>query len=174
MAVEAALLAIAMIPCTGNISKCPPQQWAQVQAYSPQFMDQFLANIHPDSHNGAFLDACLIHGSTSTPIDGLTNAQAFQSWLAGNATYGCVICSPTPAPFGVRPVPHTLPIPPPPTHPTHHPLALLQLVQQLVGTKMRRIHPHWALRHREELPGIPALIQEKRRYVAKMSAHVQR
>jgi hypothetical protein len=103
---------IAMIPCTGNISKCPPQQWAQVQAYSPQFMDQFLANIHPDSHNGAFLDACLIHGSTSTPIDGLTNAQAFQSWLAGNATYGCVICSPTPAPFGVHSVPPPLPIPP--------------------------------------------------------------
>ena len=108
-----------MIPCTGNISKCPPQQWAQVQAYSPQFMDQFLANINPDSQNGAFLDACLIHGSTSTPIDGLTNAQAFQSWLAGNATYGCVICRPTPAPFGVHPVPR-----PPPTHPTH-PTSLL-------------------------------------------------
>ena len=79
---------IAMIPCTGDIAKCPPQQWAQVQAYSPQFMDQFLANINPTSKNGAFLDACLIHGSTSTPIDGLVNSQAFQSWLAGNATYG--------------------------------------------------------------------------------------
>jgi len=79
---------IAMIPCTNDISKCPPQQWAQVQAYAPQFMDQFLANINPTSKNGAFLDACLIHGSTSTPIDGLVNFQAFQSWLAGNATYG--------------------------------------------------------------------------------------
>lgn len=61
---------------------------APSQAYSPAFMDEFLSNMNPDSHNGAFLDACLIHGSTSSSIDGLNNAQAFQSWLAGNATHG--------------------------------------------------------------------------------------
>lgn len=42
----------------------------------------------PESPNGAFLDACLIHGSTSSTIDGLTNYEAFASWLAGNKTHG--------------------------------------------------------------------------------------
>jgi len=77
---------IAMISC--EAASCPPKQWAQIQAYSPMFMDQFIANIEPTSKNGAFLDACLIHGSTAAPIDGLRNFEAFQSWLAGNATYG--------------------------------------------------------------------------------------
>lgn len=75
---------IAMINC--EAASCPPKQWAQIQAYSPTFMDQFIANIEPTSKNGAFLDACLIHGSTAAPIDGLRNFEAFQSWLAGNAT----------------------------------------------------------------------------------------
>ena len=78
---------IAMIPCTGNPLACPADQWAQIQAYSPQFMDQFLALMQPDSQNGAFLDACLIHGSTSSTIDGATNAQAFEQWLAGNKSH---------------------------------------------------------------------------------------
>ena len=77
---------IAMIPCTSDPLNCSAQEWAQIQAYSPQFMDQFLGVMQPNTLNGAFLDACLIHGSTSSPIDGLTNSQAFQSWLAGNAT----------------------------------------------------------------------------------------
>ena len=79
---------VAMIPCTSDPLKCTPTQWAQIQAYAPQFMDQWLGVMQPGTKNGAFLDACLIHGSTSTPIDGLTNAQAFQSWLRGNTTYG--------------------------------------------------------------------------------------
>ena len=79
---------IAMIPCTSAPLNCTPTEWAQIQAYSPQFMDEFLANMMPDSPNGAFLDACLIHGSTSSSIDGLTNSEAFQSWLVGNKTYG--------------------------------------------------------------------------------------
>jgi hypothetical protein len=75
---------------SSNISKCPPDQWKDVQEYGPVFMEQFKPYMDPASKNGAFLDACLIHGSTSTSIDGLTNAQAFQSWLSGaNAsTYG--------------------------------------------------------------------------------------
>jgi hypothetical protein len=80
---------IAMLPCAGHVVNCSAHDFELVQAYSPQFMDQFLALMNaPDSKNGAFLDACLIHGSTSTPIDGLTNSQAFQSWLQGNSTYG--------------------------------------------------------------------------------------
>lgn len=81
---------IAMIPCTGNPLTCPAQQWAQIQAYSPQFMDQWLAIAEvPNSPNGAFLDACLVHGSTSSTIDGLTNNEAFESWLnGGNKTHG--------------------------------------------------------------------------------------
>ncbi len=77
-----------MLPCTSNISKCPPDQWKDVQDYGPVFMEQFRPYMDPASKNGAFLDACLIHGSTSTPIDGLTNAQAFQSWLGGSGTHG--------------------------------------------------------------------------------------
>jgi hypothetical protein len=77
-----------MLPCTSNISKCDPAQWKDVQAYGPTFMEQFRPYMDPTSKNGAFLDACLIHGSTSTPIDGLHNFEAFQSWLGGNATHG--------------------------------------------------------------------------------------
>ena len=79
---------IAMIPCIGNVSKCDPAMFKQVQAYGPVFMEQFKPYMTPTSKNGAFLDACLIHGSTSTAIDGLHNYQAFQSWLVGNKTYG--------------------------------------------------------------------------------------
>lgn len=77
-----------MIPCTNSPLNCSAAEWAQIQAYAPAFMDEFLANINPDSHNGAFLDACLVHGSTNSPIDGLTNSMAFQSWLSGNKTHG--------------------------------------------------------------------------------------
>jgi hypothetical protein len=51
-------------------------------------MAQFSPYMTPDSKNGAFLDACLVHGSTSGQINGLTNSQAFQSWLVGNKTNG--------------------------------------------------------------------------------------
>ena len=80
---------IAMISCTSKPLTCSPAGWAQIQAYSPTFMDQFTPVMNvPNTKNGAFLDACLIHGSTSSTIDGLTNSQAFQSWLVGNTTYG--------------------------------------------------------------------------------------
>ena len=79
---------IAMLPCTSAPLKCNPTMWAQMQAYGPAFMTQFAPYQTADSHNGAFLDACLVHGSTSGTINGLTNAQAFQSWLVGNATNG--------------------------------------------------------------------------------------
>jgi len=79
---------IAMIPCTGDPLECNTTEWAQIQGYGPEFMAQFTPYITPNSPNGAFLDACLIHGSTTSSIDGLTNEQAFESWLIGNKTYG--------------------------------------------------------------------------------------
>ena len=50
-------------------------------------MDEWMGVMQAGTKNGAFLDACLIHGSTSSLIDGLNNVGAFQSWLAGNSTH---------------------------------------------------------------------------------------
>jgi O-palmitoleoyl-L-serine hydrolase len=78
---------IAQIPCALNALECNATEWGQIQAYAPQFMDQWLSVAgQPDSHNGGFLDACLIHGSTESTIDGMTNSQAFASWLEGSNT----------------------------------------------------------------------------------------
>ena len=79
---------VAMLPCAGNVSKCTHAEWLDVVAYGPIFMEQFKPYQTPTSKNGAFLDACLIHGSTSTPIDGLQNYEAFQAWLAGSGKHG--------------------------------------------------------------------------------------
>lgn len=83
-----------MIPCTSDPLKCPQDQWEQIKAYSPTFMDQWYPVMYaPNSKNGAFLDACLIHGSTSSTIDGLTNSQAFQQWLlGGNKSWWTMMC----------------------------------------------------------------------------------
>lgn len=79
---------IAQIPCALNALECNATEWGQIQAYAPQFMDQWLSVAgSPDSHNGGFLDACLIHGSTESTIEGYTSAQAFASWLEGNTTH---------------------------------------------------------------------------------------
>jgi hypothetical protein len=43
----------------------------------------------PGTKNGAFLDACIIHGSTNSKIDGVTNSEAFQQWLAGGKAQCC-------------------------------------------------------------------------------------
>jgi len=83
-----------MLPCAGDILKCDATSWGYVQAYAPQFMDEFQQYIDaPGSQNGAFLDACLIHGSTNGPIDGLTNSQAFQAWLAGSKNWWVAECA---------------------------------------------------------------------------------
>ena len=78
-----------MLPCTSKPLTCNATEWAQMQAYGSSFMTQFGPyEAVPASPNGAFLDACLVHGSTTSTIDGLTNSQAFESWLAGNKTHG--------------------------------------------------------------------------------------
>ena len=54
--------------------------------YGPEFMEQFQPLIYvPGTQNGAFLDACIIHGSTNSTIDGKNNAAAFDAWLAGGS-----------------------------------------------------------------------------------------
>ena len=39
--------------------------------------------LHAD---GGFIDACIIHGSTNSSIDGVTNLEAFQAWMEGTNT----------------------------------------------------------------------------------------
>ena len=82
-----------MIPCTSDPLKCVPAQWAEIQAYGPAFMKQFSPYMTPDSKNGAFLDACIIHGSTNSSIDGQNNGQAFQTWLAGGQQWFTMLCN---------------------------------------------------------------------------------
>jgi hypothetical protein len=43
---------------------------APLRESGPAFMQQFSPLITPGSKNGAFLDACIIHGSTNSSIDG--------------------------------------------------------------------------------------------------------
>ena len=72
---------------------CKPADVANIQAYGPRFMSQFRPLINaPGSKNGAFLDACIIHGSTTSAIDGLTNGQAFQQWLTGAKSWWVMKC----------------------------------------------------------------------------------
>ena len=89
------------MPCMQAQSYSPP--WkpntcnavdvANIEAYGPRFMSQFRPLIDaPNSKNGAFLDACIIHGSTSSKIDGVQNSQAFQQWLGGGEAWYIMKC----------------------------------------------------------------------------------
>jgi len=64
-------------------STCSPQEDAAIAAYGYDFMAQLQPVVDaPGSLNGGFVDACIIHGSTSSTIDGLTNDEAFSAWLS--------------------------------------------------------------------------------------------
>ena len=72
---------------------CRPADEANIEGYGPRFMSQFRPLINaPGTKNGAFLDACIIHGSTGSEIDGVTNSQAFQQWLAGGQSWYTMLC----------------------------------------------------------------------------------
>ncbi len=73
-------------------STCTPAEVAQIQGYGPDFMAQFLPVFDQTKGNGAFLDACIIHGSTTSKIDGVTNGAAFQQWLAGGQALYIMQC----------------------------------------------------------------------------------
>jgi hypothetical protein len=74
-------------------SSCNSTEVAQIQAYGPTFMSQFTPAFLPTaSRNGVFLDACIIHGSTNSSINGLTNGEAFATWLAGGPGTYIALC----------------------------------------------------------------------------------
>jgi len=56
-------------------------------------MSQFSPLITAESKNGAFLDSCIIHGSTNSSIDGKNNEAAFQSWLSGGQHWYVALCN---------------------------------------------------------------------------------
>jgi hypothetical protein len=73
---------------------CKPADVANIQAYGPRFMSQFRPLIDtPGTKNGAFLDACIIHGSTNSLIDGVSNSMAFQQWLGGGKAWYTMLCN---------------------------------------------------------------------------------
>ncbi len=75
-------------------STCTPAEVANIHSYGPRFMEQFRPLITaPASKNGAFLDACIIHGSTNSSIDGVQNGAAFQQWLAGGQQWYVMLCN---------------------------------------------------------------------------------
>jgi len=109
---------IAFIPCMLAQSYTPPYKPStcnttmvnQIQSYGPDFVNQFMPLFPSNTKNGIFLDACIIHGSTNSTINGKTNSQAFETWLAGgqnifiyqcNGSNSTGPCDPSPicAPF---------------------------------------------------------------------------
>lgn len=76
-----------------NKSTCTPQEDAAIQSYGPDFWAQFSPLITPGSKNGVFLDACIIHGSTNSTIDGKTNSQAFWEWVNGGQQWYIMQCN---------------------------------------------------------------------------------
>ena len=75
-------------------STCTPSDVANIEGYGPRFMSQFRPLIDtPNTKNGAFLDACIIHGSTNSSIDGKNNGAAFQTWLAGGQQWFTMLCN---------------------------------------------------------------------------------
>jgi hypothetical protein len=81
------------LPCMIQQPNLPPfkastcqqeGQDAMIQGYGPAFMEQFRPLMKTaGTKNGAFLDACIIHGSTNSSIDGHTNSEAFEAWMDG-------------------------------------------------------------------------------------------
>ena len=61
---------------------CTPPQKAAIEQYGPDFMAEFSKVMASSDRNGAFVDACIIHGSTNSSIDGLNNNAAFEQWRA--------------------------------------------------------------------------------------------
>jgi hypothetical protein len=88
------------MPCIQNQPYAPPYKpstcnstdVANIKEYGPRFMEQFRPLIKAGSKNGAFLDACIIHGSTNSTIKNVTNSQAFNQWLAGGDQWYVMEC----------------------------------------------------------------------------------
>jgi hypothetical protein len=74
-------------------STCTPEEDAAITGYGFTFMSFFSQVMAvPGSKNGAFLDACIFHGSTNSSIDGLSGEQAFLGWVAGGKQWFVMLC----------------------------------------------------------------------------------
>ena len=74
-------------------STCTPDEDAEITNYGFTFMSFFSQVISaPGSRNGAFLDACIIHGSTNSSIDGVSGEAAFEGWVAGGRPWYVMQC----------------------------------------------------------------------------------
>jgi hypothetical protein len=74
-------------------STCTPAEDAAITAYGFTFMSFFSQVMAaPGSRNGAFLDACIFHGSTNSSIDGQTGEAAFEGWVAGGRAWFVMRC----------------------------------------------------------------------------------
>lgn len=89
------LAEILFLPCMQSQPYAPPYkpsscigtpQDTDIEEYGPSFMTQFRP-LMTGSRNGAFVDACIIHGSTNSSIDGATNFEAFDMWLQGSLAH---------------------------------------------------------------------------------------
>lgn len=74
-------------------STCTPAEDAAITQYGFTFMSFFSSVIEaPGSRNGAFLDACIFHGSTNSSIDGVSGEEAFEGWVAGGRAWYVMRC----------------------------------------------------------------------------------
>jgi hypothetical protein len=74
-------------------SDCKQNELDAITSWGPAFMKQLRPYIDDKSPNGGFVDACIIHGSTNSSIDGQSNYQAFEQWLAGGRKWWLMMCN---------------------------------------------------------------------------------
>ena len=79
--------------CRYKPSTCKQNELDAITAWGPAFMQQLRPFIDEKSPNGGFIDACIIHGSTNSSIDGQSNYQAFEQWLAGGRKWWLMMCN---------------------------------------------------------------------------------
>lgn len=73
-------------------STCTPAQDTSIENWGVYFMAQLNYTGQP-TRNGGFIDACIIHGSTTSSINGKTNYEAFEAWLAGGPSWYIMQCN---------------------------------------------------------------------------------
>jgi len=73
-------------------STCTPPQDAAIQKWGTYFMAQLNYTSQP-ARNGGFIDACIIHGSTSSQINNKSNYEAFLAWLNGGESWYIMLCN---------------------------------------------------------------------------------
>lgn len=75
-------------------SSCTSEEDAEISSYGPTFMSYMSALVNAsDSPHGGFINACIVHGSTTTPIDGAVDETAFLEWAAGGRKWWLASCN---------------------------------------------------------------------------------